>query len=145
MDGRVAFVAGWSWNLFLNWQFGTKSLPEETQSLKEEIQAARSILVEFQEAQSSLEWQIWVQGWIIRVNVTNVTVHLFCLVWIFWNSFRSPFVHRPELQITDIGGSSSDTDESTSCVTVPRTRVRTVLTGRGRSGKGRPTRPSDLK
>jgi hypothetical protein len=142
MGIRVAFVAGWLWSHFLNWSRGPGSLPEETLGLREEIRAARLALGDFQEVQRSLEWKIWAQGWVIRFNLG---FHVFCLIWFCWVTFARPKTQLPPLQISDLGGSSSETDESAKQVVVRPAGRGKFLGNRVNSGRGRPTRPSDLK
>lgn len=142
MGIKLAFIAGWVWSQLIQWHFSPPTLSEEAQGLREEIRAARQALLSFQETQAGLEWRVWIQNWIIR---GNLIFHLVCLVWFLYVHYgTAPRTVRP-LPISDTGGSSSDTDESTSR-TLQRASSRGSVFGlKGARGRGRPTRPSDLK
>ena len=140
MVPRVAFLAGWLISTFIHYPWSSSErLLIETSALRVEVQQAREVALELATRNSSCDWEIWRQRWLLRASL------LFDLCLIVWIVRIRFFPSRPRVALaSDTGGSSSDTDESSQggeLIAVPAKGKGSWNTW----GKTRPSRPSDFK
>ena len=139
MHPRIAFAVGAVVGHFVTQASHPSQLVAiETAALREEVAATKLVLRGLKDSQRSLEWLCWVQGKLLEFNLL---IDFIVLVWFLWHCRCR---HPSTPLVSDTGGSSSDSDESSYGPTL-------ALTDRGGSGgvvkggrKG-PTRPSSFK
>ena len=144
MQSRIAFVVGWCFAFFSQRDLPPlQQLVTETGLLRLEVREAREVVGVLQAGQESCEWQSWVQKWIIRANLI---FDIFVVFWLVWSRSGGRNVQPSPLPVADTGSTSSDTDEpDISTTRVQRALTGLTVVGKGPQGRGRPTRPSDLK
>ena len=145
MHHRLAFIAGIIFS-YLH-QKPTPALDlviTETAALRSEIREARVVVQSLEQNRDSCEWKVWAQGWLLKANLV---FDLWVLGWILSRYYwvGPPTAPQPSI-LADTGGSSSDTDDSsTGQVEQVRRSLEQSGVGKGIPFRTRPLRPSDLK
>ena len=148
MQIRVGFILGWACSYLLRAPAPvTETLSIETALLRDEIQAARTVVDHLGEARKSCEWEVWSQRWLLRLGGL---VDLVLIVWIIWARFPLRRSDSPQqvVQPSVAVESSSSSDEGGFDKPLPSVlplNRQVVAKGKGPLARNRPTRPSDLK
>ena len=116
---------------------------QEIQSLREEVARTRDIVLSLEAVSSDCSWQVWTQGWLLKLSGLADILLVILLIWLASSrraSSASPaaLTDSVEEDTTEALGSS---DLSTEASVIPENPSSTS----SRSSFPRPTRPSDLK
>ena len=129
-------------------RLGQRSPPvivlEEVQALREEVARTRSVVFELENSTGECSWQLWVQGWLLRLSGIADLILVLVLVrgWINRTQPSLPEPEPPPALNSGVSVSELDDPKVPSSTGASET---SSADSPGRVGRSRPTRPSDLR
>ena len=117
---------------------------EEIQALRQEVARTRDLVYELEAASGTCVWQLWGQGWLLKLSGIADLVLIVLLVRGWFQRQRATLDSSSTLGTSDAGALPS----STTSVLSADSRVEEEGSGSSTASPvrgGRPTRPSDLR
>ena len=119
---------------------------EEVQALREEVARTRDAIVALEEASGSCNWQLWIQGHLLRLTGVADIVLILVLLWVWFSG--TP--RRGSAAVGALCDKSSEgppwSSSASGRLTEPSAAgSETSTASPSKTARARPTRPSDLR